>query len=71
MAVQEIDVDAINLGRRLALLNTGATVPISTFFDEDGDETDQPSEAVAFIVFLGGLWFTGAVASYDFSKTKH
>lgn len=69
--IGEIDVEAINLGRRQALLSTGAVVNITQFFDEDGDETNDPEFALAMVIKLpDGRWWTGDVSSYC-SGVKH
>ncbi len=59
-----VHVQSINIGRRLALLTTGQTLPITTLFDAEGDTTEDPAEAVAFAAGQGGMWFSGAVAHY-------
>lgn len=52
-----MDIQAINLAWRLALLTDDTTVPITHLFDSDGNETDSPSEAIAAVAGSGGLWF--------------
>lgn len=60
-----IAVQAINLGRRIALLNDGSTVPVTNLLDADGDETEAPAEAVGFVAGEGRTWFAGRVADYE------
>lgn len=69
MSVEGVDVEAINLGQRKALLNNGAVVAITQFFDSCGDETDCPSEAMAFACSYGGKYYAGSVL--EFSGTRH
>jgi hypothetical protein len=71
MSLQEEDVQAINLGRMLAMMGCGETCPITRLFDHDGDETDDPEEAVSFICgpTPGGKWITDLVADYDNART--
>jgi hypothetical protein len=42
-------VEAIHINKRLALTECGLTVPITTLLDCDGEETNDPREAVAFV----------------------
>lgn len=56
--------EAIKVFSRLALLSDGTTVPITNLFDGDGDETDDPDEAVSFVAGDGDRWFTGLVSDY-------
>lgn len=53
-----MDVSAINLHERLALLDNGQTAPIVTLLDDDGDETDETAEAVVAVAGsdLHGWW---------------
>jgi len=58
-------VDAIKRLSRVALLSDGSTVPIVALFDCDGEETDDPDEAVAFTAGEPGRWFSGLCADYE------
>ncbi len=50
-------VAAINRRTRLAILDSGAVVPISNMIDIDGYETDNPDECLHAIVQLPcGTW---------------
>ena len=70
MTATNIDVEAINLGRRQALLNTGEVVAIDVLIDDEGEETQDPAAALSFVLlFPNGLWATGAVSS--FQGTRH
>lgn len=60
-----IDVQAINLTKRLALLSDGATVPVTNLLDADGDETQEPAQAVGFVAGEGGTWFAGLLSDFD------
>lgn len=55
---------AINRFGMVALLDDGTTVPITNLFDADGEETDDPDEAVTFVAGEGDRWFTGECADY-------
>ena len=73
MALQTIpDVEAINVWRKLALLNTGDTIPVS-LRDEDGDETEDPEDAVSFTTdYIAGVGsLEGHLSSFTFSKRAH
>lgn len=59
------DVEAVNVGRRIALLTDGRTVPITNLLDGDGDETDDPAEAVAFVAGADDQWFAAQLADYE------
>lgn len=59
-----MDVEAINLRKRLALLDTGQTVEIDTLMDDEGDECGCEG-ACAFVLELpDGTWFADSVDSY-------
>ncbi len=58
------DIEAINLVKRVALLADGTCVPITNIFDEDGDETDDINEAVAFVAGRGLDWWSDDVNHY-------
>jgi hypothetical protein len=49
---EENYVIAIKASEQVALLADNTTRPFDMMFDEDGDETDDPDEAVAAIVQL-------------------
>ena len=57
-------IEAINLHDRQALLTTGEVIPITELFDDEGDETDDPDEAVAFVAGRPGLWINALVDDY-------
>lgn len=58
-------VEAANWFTRLAVLSDGAAVPVTNLFDADGEETEDPDEAVTFVAGEGGRWFTGQCADYE------
>lgn len=45
---------------RYAVLEDGTMLPITNLFDIDGDETDDPDEAVSFVAGEGGVWVSGS-----------
>lgn len=50
-------VRAINRMKRLALLDGGAVVSITTMLDIDGDETNDPEECfIAILQLPNGSW---------------
>lgn len=57
--------EAIKLFSRVALLSDGTTVPITNLYDEEGDETDAPDEAVSFVAGDGDRWLSGLVNDYE------
>lgn len=59
------EIFSIHLAGRLALLDTGETVPITTLLDACGDETTEDSEAVAFVCGVGRHWFCDALEGYE------
>lgn len=54
-----LEVDAVNLAGRLALLSDGTSLPVTNMFDRFGEETDDPQAATAFVAGAGTLWFSG------------
>lgn len=62
----DLTVDAINLPLRLARLNIGVVVPITTLFDDDGEKTTDADEAVVFVCGSDTLqaWFTGRIDGF-------
>lgn len=64
------DVQAVNLRRRLALLTDGASVPITTLLDAEGDETEDAEQAVAFVAGAGRQWFSASLAHYHSVRTQ-
>lgn len=65
-------IDVLNLERRLAITSTGRELQIVQMLDCEGDETDDPDEAVSAIAPDPGLgWWTIRVADFDFDATLH
>lgn len=59
-----MNVEAINLRKGLALLDTGQTVKIDTFMDDEGDECGYEA-ARAFVLELpDGTWIADSIDSY-------
>lgn len=58
-------IDAIHLGVRLALLDSGDTVPITNLFDAAGEEVDCAADAISFVAGEGGTWFAGMTADFE------
>lgn len=63
-------INAVKALSRLALLSDGTTVPITNLLDADGDETDDPNEAVSFVAGEGDRWFTGLCADFEEMTTQ-
>lgn len=66
--VDTVDVEAVNQSDGLVLLATGEVVPIDTFLDDEGDETDDRDEAVVAVAgpTADGKWLS--VALTDFTR---
>lgn len=59
-------VEAVNLGRREALLSDGRVVPVVAMFDADGEETEEPGAAVSLVVRGGpSRWFAVRVGAFE------
>lgn len=58
-------VVSVNLGRREALLSDGRVVPVTNMLDADGDDTEDPAEAVGFVSGAGSEWFVDAVSDFE------
>jgi len=65
-----IDIDAINLGRREALLTDGSVVPITNLIDADGDDAETAAAAVGLVCGVGGLWFFAMVNDFASAGPK-
>lgn len=61
-----MDVEAINLTEKVAVLNNGTLVPITTFLDSCGMEVDA-TEAVSGVCGSGSEWFVFVIS--DFERT--
>jgi hypothetical protein len=59
------EIVSIHLAGRLALLDSGETIPITNLLNAAGDETSEEAEAVAFVCGVGRHWFCDCVASYE------
>jgi len=63
---QEMNIEAINRSTRLALLDTGETIPITDWFEMDGYNCD-PSEAVVCVAgpCSNGKWYSIDLRQYE------
>lgn len=64
------DIQAINLGKQILLLDDGKIVPVIAMFDSNGQNTDEPDEAVSFVGGVVGEWFVGKVSDYEPATTQ-
>lgn len=66
-----VKVTAISIKGRHALLSNGRTVPIVKLYDFEGDETDEPEDAVRFAAgAVGEGWYGGDTRDYA-RQTRH
>lgn len=64
-----MNVEVVNLTKRLALLDDGRSCRVDTLLDADGDETDEPRDAVVAILALpDGRW--GVIDLRDFEPRE-
>ena len=67
-----IEVVALNLVGRLAMLENGQLCQIAGLFDEWGDETDDVTETVRVIVKVSNeLWMIESISDYDTTTKGH
>lgn len=45
----QVELCSVQLVKRLAMLTDGQIIGITELLDEDGDPTDDPNEAAAFV----------------------
>ena len=65
-----MNIAALNVAERKAVDDGGNVYPITRMLDADGDETDDPAEAVVVIVRAGPkAWLVEKIA--DYSARKH
>lgn len=62
--VADLEVHAINLRARLAVLGDGTISQIVILMDDSGTETEIEDDAVVFVAKAKGLWFTGKVSTF-------
>jgi len=69
---EDLDVPAINLGRRLAIREDDAVGDIRMLLDIDGDETDETDEAVVAVVEWQDdhTWSVVVIGDYEFGSPK-
>lgn len=61
-----IGIVAVNRAQRFALTDRGDVCPIRNFFDAFGDETDDPSEAIAAVAELDAdHWFSIDLTKFE------
>lgn len=60
-----MEVQALNLTKRLAHLSDGRVVPITSFIDAFGDETNDLAEAVCYVAGAGREWFSGLLSDFE------
>ena len=67
-----MEIQSVNLGRRLALTQDNQILNITKMIDEFGDDTDDPAEAVSFVAgpTSSGQWIAEEVGSFDFGTAK-
>jgi hypothetical protein len=58
-------VEALNLTKRLAILTDGRTMPITSFIDVEGDETNDLAEAESFVCGAGREWWSGSLSAFE------
>ena len=63
-------ITAVNRGLRLVLTTDGRFLPISDYLDSDGEETDNPEEAVIAIVNAGDSWAVLDLRDFERESTQ-
>lgn len=58
-------ITAINLNQRIALTEEGAALPITNMYDDESNETHNPSEAKAVIAGQGSEWHCIRASDYE------
>ena len=68
---EPLDIVAVNVERRIAILDDGTQIPVTNLLDADGDEALDPLEATAFVAGPGpqGQWF--AAKFEDFGSGRN
>lgn len=69
MCVQRDDVQAVSRARGVAVLDNGERLPITNWFDFDGDECD-PDDAVSVVAGpdRDGFWY--AIDLFEFEPIQ-
>lgn len=67
-----MEIQSINLGRRLALTCDNQILYITKLLDQFGDTTDNPADAVSFVAgpTQSGKWITDSIGSFDFGSSS-
>lgn len=61
-----MNIEAINIGQGVVLLDTGKTLPVDTYLDSEGDECRQEDDVAALIVQLpDSSWASVIVSDFD------
>lgn len=65
-----LDIQAVQLRQRLAMLSDGQVVPIVSMLDFEGEDTEEPHEAKAVVAgpCSCGRWYTDSLDGYDFTN---
>lgn len=58
-------VHAVNLKRRIAVLDDGTQLPITYLFDAHGEMVDDADEASTFVCGISGMWFHEKLADFE------
>ncbi len=65
------NIEAINKRWTEAVLSDGSVVPITGWFDEDGDETEDEHDAVIFVCGSDDLgWHIGSFRAFEFVRSN-
>lgn len=60
-----MEIELIDLEAEVAILSDGSTIPLTNFFDEDGDDCD-PEDAVCCVAGNNDFgWLTISLADLD------
>ncbi|PWJ88361.1 hypothetical protein C8D77_11183 [Mesorhizobium loti] len=61
-----VDVAAVNVAQRIAVMDDGATVHLETLLDADGEETDDADEARSAVGQLpDGSWLAVDLTQFE------
>lgn len=62
------EVVAVNLGKRIALLDDGSVIPITDMLDADGDITDDPEDAVTAVAGADAEWLAFSLCDFEYRE---
>ena len=61
-----LTVVAISREQRLVMLGDGSVLPVTNWLDADGDETEDASEAVAYVAGTERCgWISGSLSAFE------